>query len=68
MIAFLRGIVAATTAEAVLLDVHGVGYGVLMAPSSLAKLPGTGQEATVLTYMQATDKGIALYGDRKSVV
>ncbi len=62
MIAFLRGIVAATTAEAVLLDVHGVGYGVLMAPSSLAKLPGTGQEATVLTYMQATDKGIALYG------
>lgn len=62
MIAFLRGLVAGTTADAAILDVGGVGYGVLMPPSSLARLPEKGQEATVLTYMQATDKGVALYG------
>lgn len=62
MIAFLRGAVAAVTADALLLDVQGVGYGVLMAPSSLAKLPAVGEQATVLTHLQATDKGMALYG------
>lgn len=62
MISFLRGAVAATTADSVVLDVAGVGYGVLMPPSSLAKLPAQGEEATVLTYLQVSDKGVALYG------
>lgn len=62
MISFLKGAVASTAADSVVLDVGGVGYGVLMPPSSIAKLPGQGQEATVLTYLQLTDKGAALYG------
>lgn len=63
MIAFLKGAVAAVLPPStVYVDVSGVGYGVTMAQSALAKLPPVGEEVTVLTYLSVTENGIGLYG------
>ena len=62
MIAFLEGAVAGRSAQAAYLNVGGVGYQVFMAASSLAKLPEVGQKASVLTYLQVSENGVALYG------
>lgn len=63
MIAFLKGAVAAVLPPSTAyIDVNGVGYGVTMAQSALAKLPPVGDEVTVLTYLSVTENGIGLYG------
>ena len=63
MIAFLKGSVAAVLPPSTAyIDVNGVGYGVTMAQSALAKLPPAGDAVTVLTYLSVTENGIALYG------
>ena len=63
MIAFLKGSVAAVLPPSTAyIDVNGVGYGVTMAQSALAKLPPVGDGVTVLTYLSVTENGIALYG------
>lgn len=62
MIAFLSGTMAAVTADRALVDVHGVGYGVLMPQSSLAKLPPAGQPVMVHTVLQVGEKGASLFG------
>lgn len=63
MIAFLKGAVAAVLPPStVYVDVNGVGYGVTMAQSALAKLPPVGEEVMVLTYLSVTENGIGLYG------
>lgn len=62
MIAFLNGVVAGKTAQTVYLDVSGVGFAVSMSQTSLAELPAIGGEARVLTYLQTSESGMALYG------
>ncbi|MCI8468794.1 MAG: Holliday junction branch migration protein RuvA [Eggerthellaceae bacterium] len=62
MIAFLRGPLAAKTAQGAVIDVAGVGYAVAMSQASLAKLPPVGDEVRVLTYLQVSESGVALYG------
>ena len=44
MIAFLRGALAAKSAQGVVVDVGGVGYGVALSQASLSRLPGLGEE------------------------
>ena len=62
MIAFLRGRLAARTATQALIDVGGVGYGVFMSSTALSRLPEQGSPVEILTYLQVSDSGIALYG------
>lgn len=62
MIAFLNGCVAGKTLHSAFLDVQGVGYEVNMSQDALSKLPNSGEKVVVLTYMQVSDSGIALYG------
>lgn len=62
MIAFLQGTLAARTLTSAYVNVAGVGYEVLMPASDLAKLPEVVSEVTILTYLQVSDAGIALYG------
>lgn len=62
MIAFLQGIVAGKTPLKTYLNVGGVGYEVFMSATGLSKLPEVGAEASVLTYLQVSDAGVALYG------
>ena len=62
MIAFLRGRLAARTATQALIDVGGVGYAVNMSGTALSRLPEQGSPVEVLTYLQVSEQGIALYG------
>lgn len=62
MIAFLSGTLAVVTPQAAYIDVGGVGYQVLMSQLALSKLPHQGAAVRVLTYLQASESGLALYG------
>ena len=62
MIAFLKGVVAAKTAQKAYLEVQGIGFEVNMSLSSLSLLPEAGMPASVLTYMQVRDDCVSLFG------
>lgn len=62
MIAFLKGTLVATTLDSAVIDIHGVGYQVLMSGRSLSRLGATGETVQVLTYLQVRDDALVLYG------
>lgn len=62
MIAFLDGKLAGRSPQAAYIDVGGMGFAVQMSSSALSKLPETGSRVRVLTYLQVSDSGAALYG------
>ncbi|MBR3689495.1 MAG: Holliday junction branch migration protein RuvA [Eggerthellaceae bacterium] len=62
MIAFLNGPLAGISLQAAYVEVGGVGYQVLMSQLSLSRLPEAGSPVRVLTYLQAGESGLALYG------
>jgi Holliday junction DNA helicase RuvA len=62
MIHFLHGkLVEASLGHAVV-DVHGVGYGVLIPNSSYEKLPSPGSEVHLLTHLAVREDAHVLYG------
>lgn len=62
MIAFLNGSLAGISLQAAYIEVAGVGYQVHMSQLALSRLPEVGQPVRVLTYLQASDAGLALFG------
>ena len=61
MIAFLKGTIEDMTENSLVLDVHGVGYEVLI-PGQVLDLTGIGQEMKLYTYMQVREDAIVLFG------
>src|SRR3954469_19363150 len=62
MIARLRGILAGTAADHVVIDVNGVGYLVHASTRTLSALGGTGEEATPHIVTQVSQDDIRLIG------
>ncbi len=62
MIAFLKGTVEDITENSLVLDVHGVGYEVLVPGQILDMMGGTGQEIKLYTYMQVREDAVVLFG------
>ena len=62
MIAFLKGTLVATTLDSAVIDIHGIGYQVLMSSRSLSRLGATGETVQVLTHLQVRDDVLVLYG------
>lgn len=62
MITFLRGKLADITPAKVTLDVHGVGYEVLIPLSSFDRLGEPGTEITLLTHFHVREDAHILYG------
>lgn len=62
MIACLKGTLIATSLDTAVIDVQGVGYQVLMASKSLARLGMPGDTVRVLTHLQIRDDALVLYG------
>jgi len=62
MIALIRGVVAARTANAVVVDCAGVGYLVSVSEQSLVSVPGIGAEVSLHTHMVVRDDAMQLYG------
>lgn len=62
MIAFLKGTVEDITENSLVLDVHGVGYEVLVPGQILDMMGGIGQEIKLYTYMQVREDAVVLFG------
>lgn len=62
MIAHLKGILSATTADSAVIDVAGVGYLVGCSSHTLAALPASGEAAMLFTEMLVAEDFIRLVG------
>jgi Holliday junction DNA helicase RuvA len=62
MIAYLHGVLAAKTVERVVVDVHGVGYQVVVPLSTYYALPDLQERVTILTTMYVREDTMRLYG------
>ena len=62
MITFLHGKLVDALPTQVTMDVHGVGYEVLIPLSSFDKLPAPGAEVRLLTHLAIRDDAHVLYG------
>jgi len=62
MISFLDGILVSALPTQTVVDVHGVGYDVLIPLSSYDKLPPVGQPIRILTHLAVREDAHILYG------
>lgn len=62
MIAFLHGRLTEALPSVITLDVHGVGYEVLIPLSSFDRLPPVGQEVRILTHLAIREDAHTLFG------
>ena len=62
MIGRLRGALVAKTADAVVVDVGGVGHEVAMTPGGVAALPPVGDDVVIHTHLHVREDQLALFG------
>ena len=62
MISLLRGRIAEKSLGKIVVDIHGVGYGVTVPLSTYYRLPELGGEAELKIYTHMKDDGIELFG------
>lgn len=62
MIYSVRGKLLLTDLYSAVIDVNGVGFKCVCSSNTLAKLPQTGAEASLLTYMNVREDAIELFG------
>ena len=62
MITFLEGTLEESLPTQIVVNVHGVGYEVLIPLSSFDKLPANGQSIKILTHLQVREDAHILYG------
>jgi Holliday junction DNA helicase RuvA len=62
MIAFLEGILAESLPTQIVVNVHGVGYQVLIPISSFERLPQVGSPVKILTHLAVREDAHLLYG------
>ena len=62
MISFIRGLVADTTENAVILENNGIGYEIFMTGSSIEQVSRIDGEVKIHTYCQVREDAMQLYG------
>ena len=62
MISYVRGELAAIEEQKAIIDVGGVGYGVVMSQQSLSLLPPAGNEVKIYTYLNVKADALQLFG------
>lgn len=62
MISYIRGLLERRAETFIIIESGGIGYQVFVSPATLARLPQTGAEVKVYTYLDAKEGGISLYG------
>lgn len=69
MISFLKGVLVSSDETGAVIDVGGVGFEVTMPLIDIGKLPQSGEEVTVFTYLYVQEDILALFGfmDKASI-
>jgi len=62
VIAQLRGVLVEKSLDRVVIDVHGIGYQVVVSLQTLAELPAAGSEVTLKTHLQIREDAHLLFG------
>lgn len=62
MIAYLKGTLAKKTTEAIIIDVHDVGYEVEISSQTFEQLPAEGKDLKLLIHHHITDSDQRLFG------
>ncbi len=62
MISYIRGSLERRAENFIIIESGGIGYQVFVSPATLAKLPQTGDEVKIYTYLDVKEGGISLYG------
>ncbi len=62
MYAYFKGKLAYVGEDSIILDVHDIGYRILLSPASIAYLPQLGEEVQLYTYTSVREDAIWLYG------
>ena len=62
MIQFIRGELVSVEEDRILVDVGGVGYGIFMPAQSMNRLPKTGSEVKIYTYLNVKEDAMQLFG------
>jgi len=62
MISFIRGELVSVNMDKVVVDVHGVGYGIFMSVHSISQLPKLGSEVKIHTYLNVREDAMLLFG------
>ena len=62
MYAYFKGKLAYVGEDSIILDVHDVGYRILLSPTSIAFLPQIGEFVQLYTYTSVREDAIWLYG------
>ncbi len=58
----MRGNLAQSKADSIIIDVNGIGYEVGVHGRTLSLLPGTGSPLTLFTFLQVLDNDLKLFG------
>lgn len=61
MITYIKGIVENIENDRVILDNHGIGYGIFM-PVHVLETIGIGEEVKIYTYFSVREDAMQLYG------
>lgn len=62
MIAFVKGIVADTTDDTVVVEVGGIGYNIKISSTTVNRIPVLGTEIKIYTYTLVREDAFQLYG------
>ena len=62
MYAYFKGKLAYVGEDSIILDVHDVGYRILLSPTSISFLPQIGEDVRIYTYTSVREDAIWLYG------
>lgn len=62
MIQFIRGELVSVEEDRVIVDVHGVGYGIFMSVHAMSLLPPAGNDVKIYTYLNVKEDAMQLFG------
>jgi len=62
MISFVKGRLEEVSEQSVVLETAGVGYRIIASPQTIARIPRSGGDIKIHTYMHVKEDGISLYG------
>ena len=62
MISYIKGNLVHRGESYIILETGGIGYQIFVSPGFLSKMPETGREMKIFTYMSVKEDGISLFG------